>query len=42
MLIIFDDTDLIESMQDVYQETNCPFVVIIDEWDCIFPGIQTG
>ena len=38
----FDDTDLIESMQDVYQETNCPFVVIIDEWDCIFPGIQTG
>ena len=32
----FDDTDLIESMQDVYQETNCPFVVIIDEWDCIF------
>ena len=23
-------------MQDVYQETNCPFVVIIDEWDCIF------
>lgn len=38
----FDDTDLIESMQDVYQETNCPFVVIIDERDCIFPGIQTG
>ena len=32
----FDDTDLIESMQDVYQETNCPFVVIIDEWDCFF------
>ena len=32
----FDDTDLIESMQDVYQETNCPFVVIIDEWDWIF------
>ena len=32
----FDDTDLVESMQDVYSETNCPFVVIIDEWDCIF------
>lgn len=23
-------------MQDVYAETKCPFVVIIDEWDCIF------
>lgn len=32
----FDDTDLAESMQDIYAETKCPFVVIIDEWDCIF------
>ena len=32
----FDDTDLIESMQDIYAQTQCPFVVIIDEWDCIF------
>ncbi len=32
----FDETDLVESMQDVYEETKCPFVVIIDEWDCIF------
>lgn len=32
----FDDTDLVESMQDIYEETKCPFVVIIDEWDCIF------
>ena len=31
-----DDTDLIESMQDVYEEKKCPFIVIIDEWDCIF------
>jgi len=31
-----DDMDLIESMQDVYEEKKCPFVVIIDEWDCIF------
>ena len=23
-------------MQDVYQQTKCPFVIIIDEWDCIF------
>lgn len=32
----FDETDLIESMQDVYMQTKLPFVVIIDEWDCIF------
>lgn len=32
----FDETDLIQSMQDVYEETKQPFVVIIDEWDCIF------
>ena len=32
----FDDTDLIESMQDVYASHKCPFVIIIDEWDCIF------
>ena len=31
-----DDMDLIESMQDVYEEKKCPFVVIIDEWDYIF------
>lgn len=32
----FDDMDLIESMQDVYADTKRPFVVIIDEWDCVF------
>lgn len=32
----FDDADLIQSMQDVYEETKQPFVVIIDEWDCVF------
>lgn len=32
----YDDTDLVESIQDVYEEVKCPFVVIIDEWDCIF------
>ena len=31
----FDDTDLVESMQDIYETEKCPFVVIIDEWDCI-------
>lgn len=32
----FDDNDLIQSMQDVYEETKRSFVVVIDEWDCIF------
>ncbi len=32
----FDDNDLIQSMQDVYMEKKCPFVIIVDEWDCIF------
>ena len=32
----FDDTDLIECMQDIYAQAQYPFVVIIDEWDCIF------
>lgn len=27
---------MIESMQDVYAYSRCPFVIIIDEWDCIF------
>ncbi len=36
----FDKTDLISTMQDVYQYTKRPFVVIIDEWDCIFRQYQ--
>lgn len=32
----FDNTNLTRTMQDVYQNTKCPFVIIIDEWDCIF------
>lgn len=32
----FDDTDLVRTMQDIYQKTKCPFILIIDEWDCVF------
>ena len=32
----FDDTDVIECIQDVYAQTKQPFIIIIDEWDCIF------
>lgn len=36
----FDKSDLIASMQDIYQSVKIPFVVIIDEWDCIFREYQ--
>lgn len=32
---IFDQTDLISTMQDVYAYSKIPFVIIIDEWDCV-------
>ena len=32
----FDDTNLTRTMQDIYSKTRKAFVVIIDEWDCIF------
>lgn len=32
----FDDTDMISSLQNVYAKTQRPFVIVIDEWDCIF------
>lgn len=32
----FDSTNLMRTMQDIYSRTKIPFVVIIDEWDCIF------
>lgn len=37
----FDKTDLIESIQNIYQTTRIPFVIIIDEWDCIFREYKT-
>lgn len=32
----FDDSNLMRTMQDIYYQTKRQFVVIIDEWDCIF------
>lgn len=32
----FDTTNLTRTMQDIYTQVKCPFVIIIDEWDCIF------
>ena len=31
----YDTEDVIQSMQDVYEETNRAFIIIIDEWDCV-------
>ena len=33
---LYDENDLAETMQEIFAESECPFVVIIDEWDCIF------
>lgn len=32
----FDKTNLTRTMQDIFNQTKIPFVIIIDEWDCIF------
>lgn len=32
----FDTTDLVQCMQEIYAEYKRPFVIIIDEWDCVF------
>ena len=32
----YDELDLTENMKEIYAETNEPFIIIIDEWDCIF------
>ena len=36
----FDRANLTRTMQDVYTNTKCPFVIIIDEWDCVFRGYK--
>lgn len=33
---LYDENDLAETMQDIFAESECPFIVIIDKWDCIF------
>ena len=33
---LFDDTDLIQTMDDIYAETGHQFVIVIDEWDAVF------
>ncbi|RHP44692.1 AAA family ATPase [Clostridium sp. AF32-12BH] len=35
-----DDKNLIQVMKDVYAYTGHPFVILIDEWDCLFREYQ--
>lgn len=37
----FNKENLTRTMQDIYNNIKCPFVVIIDEWDCIFREYKT-
>lgn len=32
----FDSSKLSRSMMDIYYKTQIPFVILIDEWDCVF------
>ena len=31
-----DKTDFVQVMKDVFSFTQCPFIILIDEWDCLF------
>lgn len=35
-LRFFDETNLTRTMQDIYSQTKISFILVIDEWDCIF------
>ena len=35
-LLYLDVDNFIQVMMDVYSQTNRPFVILIDEWDCLF------
>ena len=37
----YDSDSLNRTMEDIFQNTKIPFVVIIDEWDCIFREYKT-
>lgn len=35
-----DEKNLIQVLKDVFSYTRCPFVILIDEWDCLFREYQ--
>ena len=32
----FNNENLTRTIQDIYNNRKCPFIIIIDEWDCVF------
>lgn len=34
--VLFDETNLTFTLQDIYVRKKTPYVILIDEWDCIF------
>lgn len=34
--VLFDENNLTFTMQDIYNQEKIPFLILIDEWDCIF------
>lgn len=34
--VLFDENNLTFSIQDIYNQEKIPFVILIDEWDCVF------
>ena len=36
-----DEKNLVQVMKDVYSYTKHPFVILIDEWDCLFLNFPT-
>ena len=35
-----EKTSLVQTMKDVFAYTGCPFIILIDEWDCLFREYQ--
>ncbi|MCI9047848.1 MAG: AAA family ATPase [Hungatella sp.] len=35
-----DETNLIQVMKDIFSRTKSPFIILIDEWDCLFREYQ--
>lgn len=34
--VLFDERNLTFTIQDIYNQEKVPFVILIDEWDCVF------
>lgn len=35
-----DENNLIQVMKDIYSKTKSSFIILIDEWDCLFRKYQ--